>query len=175
MDITFEEMVNRLCKPATELNFTADQLHRVHMVMGICGEVGELVSAIGNDDTDNIIEEMGDLEFYYTGIAQSYGFEFDHIETNESARCPFAATDILLIRSAELCDVVKKQVIYNKPIDTASVHAAVKALRVALSDMYFQLDVKREEVISHNMAKLEKRYPGFNYSDHAANTRADKA
>lgn len=76
------DMVRDLAKPgetiATEL--TGDQAHMLHMVMGIAGESGEIVDAIKKHvvyrkplDLDNVIEELGDLEFYMEGLRQAVG------------------------------------------------------------------------------------------------------
>lgn len=50
----------------------------IHMAMGISGEAGELLDAIKkhvmyNKDLDikNVVEELGDLEFYLEGIRQT--------------------------------------------------------------------------------------------------------
>jgi NTP pyrophosphatase (non-canonical NTP hydrolase) len=50
------------------------------MAMGVSGEAGELLDAIKKSaiyrkplDIANVIEELGDLEFYMEGIRQSLG------------------------------------------------------------------------------------------------------
>lgn len=40
--------------------------------------------------------------------------------------------------------------------------------------LHMAVGITREETIEANIAKLGKRYEGFNYSDQAAQTRADK-
>lgn len=57
-----------------------------HMVMGIAGESGELVDAVKKHtiynkplDLDNVIEEMGDLEFYLEGLRQILGLSREEI------------------------------------------------------------------------------------------------
>lgn len=51
------------------------QAHLLHMVVGICGEAGELLDAIKKNaiyqkqlDYENVVEELGDLEFYLRGL-----------------------------------------------------------------------------------------------------------
>jgi NTP pyrophosphatase (non-canonical NTP hydrolase) len=80
-------MVNRLAKPGAQIvNQWADgdggarKAHLTHMVLGVAGEAGELVDAIKkhtmyNKDLDfnNVIEELGDLEFYLEGIRLPLG------------------------------------------------------------------------------------------------------
>lgn len=76
------EMVATLVKPGGEIveSLTSEQAHAVHMVLGIAGEVGELVDALKKHiiygkpiDRENLVEELGDLEFYLEGIRQALG------------------------------------------------------------------------------------------------------
>ncbi len=80
--IEHSEMVRTLVKPghkiAEEIN--ADNAHMIHMAIGIAGEAGELLDAVKKAviyrkplDLDNVIEELGDLEFYMEGIRQGLG------------------------------------------------------------------------------------------------------
>jgi NTP pyrophosphatase (non-canonical NTP hydrolase) len=63
---------------------TADSAHLIHMIMGLCGETGELLDAIKKSviynktlDIENVIEELGDIEFYLEGLRQSLGITRD--------------------------------------------------------------------------------------------------
>ncbi len=54
--------------------------HQLHMAVGICGEAGELLDAVKKRaiyqkelDIENVIEELGDLEFYMQGLRESLG------------------------------------------------------------------------------------------------------
>lgn len=55
-----------------------EQADALHMAVGIAGEAGELLDAIKKwsiyqkpIDLENVIEELGDLEFYMEGLRQS--------------------------------------------------------------------------------------------------------
>lgn len=70
--ITYEKFVTNLVK---ERGAEAQNLE--HMVIGICGEAGELADAIKKYtiyekplDVVNVLEELGDLEFYIAGLRQ---------------------------------------------------------------------------------------------------------
>ena len=59
---------------------TCIDLDMIHMIMGISGEAGELLDAIKKSviyrqtlDRQNVIEELGDLEFYMQGLRQILG------------------------------------------------------------------------------------------------------
>jgi NTP pyrophosphatase (non-canonical NTP hydrolase) len=56
---------------------TSRDAHLIHMILGISGEAGELLDAIKKSviylrplDIPNIIEELGDLEFYMEGLRE---------------------------------------------------------------------------------------------------------
>lgn len=76
------DMVLDLSKPGTAIietmtPVTADMLH---MAVGVAGEAGELLDAVKKHviynktlDRANVIEELGDLEFYMEGLRQTVG------------------------------------------------------------------------------------------------------
>ena len=76
-DITHSEMVATLVKPGQDIidSLTPIKAHLWHMASCIPGEAGELFDAIkkhviyGKElDRENVIEELGDLEFYLEGL-----------------------------------------------------------------------------------------------------------
>lgn len=77
--------------------------------------------------------------------------------------------------SGELLDAVKKYVIYNKPLDRANVIEELGDLEFYMEGLRQGLGISREETIEGNIVKLSARYQGLQYSDAAAQARADKA
>lgn len=84
LDTQHSAVVFKLAKPGKQVlaGMTPNDAHLMHMILGITGEVGELVDAIkksiiyGKDmDRENIIEEFGDLEFYLEGLRQGLGIK----------------------------------------------------------------------------------------------------
>lgn len=80
--INHSKLVKALVKPghiiAEELDGYSANL--LHMAVGISGEAGELIDAIKKHaiyrkplDIENVIEELGDLEFYMEGLRQQLG------------------------------------------------------------------------------------------------------
>lgn len=76
--------------------------------------------------------------------------------------------------SGELLDAVKKHVIYNRELDIENVIEELGDIEFYMEGLRAQLGISREDVLSHNIAKLTKRY-GQSYSDAAAKQRADKS
>ena len=79
--IKHDEMVKALAKDGALISneLTGHDAHALHMAVGVCGEAGELIDAIKKGaiyrkdyDRVNIIEELGDLEFYMEGLRQAF-------------------------------------------------------------------------------------------------------
>jgi NTP pyrophosphatase (non-canonical NTP hydrolase) len=79
LDEQHREMVRALAKPGDDIakDFDGHKAHLMHMLIGLAGEVGELMDALKRPliyrsgwDFDNIVEELGDIEFYLQGLRQ---------------------------------------------------------------------------------------------------------
>lgn len=71
--------VESLTKPGKEIqeSISPDTAHLLHMAMGIAGEAGELLDAVKKSVVycqplliSDMMEELGDLEFYMEGLRQ---------------------------------------------------------------------------------------------------------
>ena len=85
-NITHAEMVTALAKSGADIvdMLTPNDAHNLHMVLGISGEAGELLDAVKKSiiyskpiDRENVVEELGDMEFYMEGLRQGYGITRD--------------------------------------------------------------------------------------------------
>lgn len=81
-----QEMVRDLAKPGADIvaSLSPNMAHALHMAVGISGESGELLDAVKKGaiyckplDRENIVEELGDLEFYMEGLRQGLGITRD--------------------------------------------------------------------------------------------------
>lgn len=86
-------MVKRLAKDGSQIlqELTPQKVHLWHMATGICGEAGEILDSIkkhvaysqqlnsinaeGQSLVTNLIEELGDIEFYLEGLRQALSIE----------------------------------------------------------------------------------------------------
>lgn len=75
-------LVAELCKPGEEIvdSLNSVSAHNLHMALGIAGEAGEVVDAVKKNviyckpvNRENVVEELGDLEFYMEGLRQGLG------------------------------------------------------------------------------------------------------
>lgn len=80
--INFSDMVRALSKDGALIKeeLTPHDAELLHMAVGVSGEAGELLDAIKRPtiyrkpiDVENVIEELGDLEFYMERIRQMLG------------------------------------------------------------------------------------------------------
>lgn len=80
--IKHDELVRALAKDGSTIaqEMTGKDAHIMHMAIGISGEAVELLDAVKKrviyrKDLDllNVIEELGDIEFYLEGLRQGLG------------------------------------------------------------------------------------------------------
>lgn len=73
----YSKFVYLKCKEGDDIlkDLTPDKTELLHMVVGVSGEAGELLDAIKKHciynqplDIKNVLEELGDIEFYMQGI-----------------------------------------------------------------------------------------------------------
>ncbi len=78
----YASMVAGLFKPGTDIlaQLTPSDAELIHAGMGASGEAGELLDAIKKAtiyrkdiDRENVIEELGDLEFFMEAVRQNMG------------------------------------------------------------------------------------------------------
>ena len=105
--MNFEENVQRLMvKPEDKT------LRLVHAAMGIAGEAGEVVDAVKKHwvygkplDTENVLEECGDILFYVSACLNLCGYSLNdamaHNVAKLSKRYPDGYTDAAAIARAD--------------------------------------------------------------------------
>ncbi len=189
--INHADMVKVLAKSGDTIadELTGENAHLLHMAVGISGEAAELLAAFETPaetgapiDMENVLEELGDLEFYIEGLRQGLGV------TRKTIRDTFPSVMLapngdhdsgwfavkISIRSGEILDLIKKVVVYQKDVELDKIVKELSSLETVLDALRDSCDITHEECLEANIAKLGKRYEGFKYSDSAAQTRADK-
>ena len=77
--------------------------------------------------------------------------------------------------AGEIEDVIKKHVIYQKPLDVENVKEELGDLLFYMSNLMQSVGLSFKEVLQHNIDKLSVRYSSGKYSNAQAQERADKA
>jgi hypothetical protein len=150
----------------------------LHAAVGICGEAAELAVARSVED---IVEELGDMEFYVEACFQALGGRLvtDYplvLDQGDPAgmQCLSTAPTYLMVMAGHLLDKAKKSWVYEKPVDQVGLRTDLLRLEVAMRVLRELIQVSRTDVLRANQNKLGKRYPGGVYTNQAAITRADK-
>lgn len=169
--VPYGQMVSNLFKPMGSQAATV-----LHAAVGIAGEVAELLVA---NSIENIVEEMGDIEFYVEAAFQHTGgrdFEEIIVEGHDMAHHQvFSTVGIAMSVSAgRLLDLVKKAWVYEQELNLRAVRYELLRLEIMLGAMRELISVQRSDVLGANQAKLGKRYPQGVYTDRDAAARADK-
>lgn len=181
----YADFVKALKKPGDDIivTLTGQQADLLHMAIGLSGEVAELLEPFSASyqfpevliDRANVIEELGDIEFFLEGIYENVGRKRHYWIALDAESGRRSLIEDLVIYSGKVLDAVKRHAIYGKELDREELDGAVEDFENTLSALYHVLGVDRNEVINHNVNKLSTRYASLSYSDKQAQDRADKA
>jgi hypothetical protein len=139
----------------------------LHAAVGIVGELVELHDA---SCRTNVIEELGDIEFYLEAARQMCPpVPYDDIPSKTGT-----IYGKLMLCAGWLLDEAKRWWVYGKAPDLKSCAEMVEHLSGLLLGYYDLIGTTRADVIAANVAKLRKRYPD-GYTDALAVARLDKA
>ena len=92
---THAQMVAALAKNGKYIlaEATPEKMHLIHMAVGIAGEAGELLDAVKKHvfydkplDVPNVIEELGDIEFYLEGLRAALSIDRDRTLVENMAK-----------------------------------------------------------------------------------------
>lgn len=176
--VPYDQMVTNLFKP-----MGSREASLLHAAIGISGETAELLVA---DSIENIVEELGDMEFYIEAGYQMLGGRRSALadelvlEASDPAQHQVLGTVTIAMSTTagRLLDLAKKGWVYNKPLDDNAERAIryeLMRLECMMEQLLDMVGVLRTTVLRTNQTKLGKRYPQGVYTDHAAQVRADKA
>lgn len=175
---TRTDMVRRLAKPGEAIiaTMTAHQASVLHMAVGIADEASELLGATSRK---NILEELGDAEFYLEGALQTMGWENRGlVETGKIDGNPDYALNALVVAAGEVLGDAKRYAIQNKALNEDKLLVDLSAVATHLKTISDAYGFTDEEIHAANFEKLvggaKARYKD-GYSDAAAHARADKA
>ena len=76
--------------------------------------------------------------------------------------------------AGELLDAIKKNWVYNKPLDKENILEELGDLRFYMQIIANHLGFTEQMILQGNREKLKQRYASLHYSDMAAQARADK-
>jgi len=188
--ITHPEMVAGLAKRGEDIisDLTTDSIHLLHMAVGIAGEAGELCQAIYLSDNllsidrENVVEELGDLEFYLEGFRQGLQLARNETVPLDYVHQPYSSVFALVkdnsiqlnIECSILLDFIKKSAFYVKPVKTDLVIESLIKINDYMHELREAFLITHEQTLDNNIGKLGERYKGHSYSNEQAIKRVDK-
>lgn len=144
-----------------------------HATTGLIGETVELLYATGPSNT---LEELGDIEFYFTALHNL--LDPPLTSPHASADSPRSYPNLLarlLYLSNELLDLSKKVWVYKQAFSSLKPFflSTLTDYGSELRQLYAHHQTSCEAIRELNTQKLRRRYP-HGYTDIAAQLRADK-
>ena len=185
--ITHPELVRALAKPGAAIldGLTPAMADLWHAATGVATETSELCEALLNFhnsrelDMENLVEELGDTEFYLQQLRTNLGVTRDEVLDSNGEFIyspePIEMAAIVAVAGGNILDFVKKIVIYQKAVDRDALIAVLAKLEGPLMVIRHMIGVEQDEVLAANIAKLSVRYASMTYTDADAQNRADKA
>lgn len=183
------DMVLRLKKPGQKIleSLTAWDCDFMHMAGCLPGEASELYDEIENNSTD-LIEELGDFAFYLVACRAILKTGAWTGETGGQTS-PHRNSVQLMRLGGHFWDVVKRAVVYRKPIDKPDSKYQGRTLEAVAKEYLDQMEqcfgailtyysYTLDEILEANYHKLADadtgRYSSGSYSDKEAQERKDK-
>lgn len=140
-----------------------------HIVAGISSEIlGELEFAFALRDQTNIIEEIGDLQYYVLIAANRYRVDLTTIDANSQLLfsepklakfCLDSPFKSVKYHAGELINQIKKYEIYKNPkVSSRDVGRAIINLQIAIYRLALKNGFTPSEAIEKVIAKLKERF-----------------
>lgn len=142
----------------------------LHAVMGILTELDELLENYDRGfDSVNVLEEIGDVIWYFAILGREFGIDFPNLEIKEKAKEPQKIIINLIKNSCKLLDILKKKIYYNKPISEEVFVSLTRIISLNIADYMNYYDIDVEKSFEVNINKLKARYGEKFSSENAIN------
>lgn len=125
-----------------------------HMVLGIHSEYNEYIDALNNRDFINVSEELADMVWYLANYCTFRGYDLSAFQDAE-----ISVSDNLPYLTAQLQDLVKKFVAYNKAIDQLEEKRLIAELLKSIQKQFDVHQLSMSQSLQNNINKLKVRYP----------------
>lgn len=161
--VTYSQMVRNLFKKMG--NREASTLHAI---MSLSSEIAELLVT---DSIEEIVEELGDMEFYLEASYQSLERRPHHlaIEESDAARNQVLSTitTALSLSAGRALELIKTEWVRGVSLDSvAEDKILLELLRVdyMIAQLSEMIGVKREDILQANQAKWGRHSPDLVYA-----------
>src|ERR1051326_3841839 len=144
-----------------------------NFALGLVGESAELYEKLSNPVSymspdkpylEVLIDELGDCNWYFTNACVDLDIVF--CRSSVSKLHPEDAIIKMLVHAGKFCDIIKKMVYHEHPVEKHSREIvehlwAFKKSYLAFLNHY---EISESEVRQYNFDKLSKRYPDLKFS-----------
>lgn len=160
-----------------------DTFIRLNSILGLCGEVAELMEATDLKNTEKIIDETGDVLWYLNYLSLAMGDTDDTLvfmrQTIENSHPPAflsqqMALKEMVIQSGAMADILKKNLCHFTPLKESELFDAFIKMLINIAHFCKVSGFSVQSALSRNITKLEKRYPN-GFTPEASIKRADEA
>lgn len=138
----------------------------LHGCIGLTGEVGEIAEALNKSecdeeplDTINLIEEIGDCEWYMAEIQDALDTTISDKDLVKVRWSLPVIHQLLSIECGKLMTIMQRWLFYGKGLDTSKVIDSLPQILYCTSGLANLVGVDIYQVRNKNIAKLRKRFP----------------
>jgi hypothetical protein len=156
---------------STQFNCDEKMQRVLHSVIGLATEIEELLINYTNSiDSINILEEIGDIEWYRSILWREYP-ELSKYTLNvvEKINDPYKTILEINVVILKLQDMIKKKIFYNKEINDELLINLSLELEKKIYQYIIFYNLNIEDVWERNIAKLKARYSEKFSSERAIN------
>ena len=167
MTPTHPEMVSALAKPGKEIldSMTLGNFNLLREVTEEAIAVGTLLDTVKKQV---IYNKVGGFKHFPSRIIPGVPLTAEQCDLLHMALGIFG-------EAAEVLESVHNYIFKEEPLDEINLIEESGDIEFYHEGLRQSLNISRDEVLAQNIAKLSVRYEGFQYSDQATQTRADKA
>jgi len=132
----------------------------LHSGLGMSTEIAELQQAIDAGDRVNVLEELGDILWYWAIALDALQFrDFSDEDEERLLFSPEEAERRLTSRICAWADLVRRDAIHAKPMRPEMALATLREVWRGVGDVCRAFRIEREAVMERNIAKLRERFP----------------
>lgn len=159
-----------------------EKMNLAHMVLGIHSEYNELINSFKSDkenrvdDIVSISDESGDMYWYLSNYCTFKGYNLSDLDDKDNYQSMnLDSYDKLLVYTTSILqDLVKKYVVYDKPINQDKEIKTLGTIALCLNKVIEYSGFSLERSLKNNIAKLRVRFPDKFSSDLAINKNEKK-
>lgn len=152
----------------------SEAMNLSHMVLGICSEYSEYLTAVAKKDSINLSEELADKFWYISNYCNFRNYSLSDLwDEKEKLKPNYNLSDYSTLNYfyclAELQDIVKKNLAYGKEIIKEKEKDILLSLLFTLQTLWKDFDFDLEKSLENNINKLRIRFPDKFTEENALN------